>query len=284
MTNREPSTPQPDRLGAISGLAEPHRRALYEHIAATGDWVSRDQAADAVGLERGTTAHHLDRLAADGLLEIDYQRLSGRQGPGAGRPAKVYRRSGRQIDVSLPPRDYELAGQLLARAADRSRAENVDITSALGDVARAEGQRLAEQIRARLRDADGRRTASRRRAVLDLLEHHGFEPRSDDDGTVVLKNCPFHELAQQHRDLICSMNHCLLDEAVTNVGRTGLHAKLEPEDGLCCVKLEPGSVGPDEGGDSACWAHLFDDDTEPSQRDDRDKVNLPNTDLKPPRR
>src|SRR5687768_16389912 len=107
MTDRDPSPPPPDRLGVLSGLAEPNRRALYEHIAGTGGWVSRDQAADALGLERGTTAHHLDRLAADGLLEVDFQRLSGRQGRGAGRPAKVYRRSGRQIGVSLPPRDYE---------------------------------------------------------------------------------------------------------------------------------------------------------------------------------
>jgi len=139
MTDREPPT-QPDRLGAIGALSEPTRRALYEHVAATGDWVSRDQAADAVGLERGTAAHHLDRLAADGLLDVDYQRLSGRRGPGAGRPAKLYRRSRRQFEVSLPPRDYELAGHLLARAADKSRSESVDITSALDDVARAEGR------------------------------------------------------------------------------------------------------------------------------------------------
>ncbi len=282
MTDREPPTRQVDRLGAISALAEPNRRALYEHVAATGDWVSRDQAADAVGLERATAAHHLDRLAADGLLEIDYQRLSGRRGPGAGRPAKLYRRSRREFDVSLPPRDYELAGQLLARAADKSRAERVDIVSALDDVARTEGRRLAEEIRSQLHDADGQPAASRRRVVLEMLERHGFEPRADDQSTVVLKNCPFHHLAQQHRELICAMNHRLLDAAIENVGQTGLDARLEPEDGLCCVKLRPtheheahndhktdtsrGSAAPDEGGDPACWAHLFDDDRDPGQR------------------
>ena len=237
MDDREP--PTPDRLGAISALSEPTRRALYEHVAATGDWVSRDQAADAVGLERGTAAHHLDRLAAEGLLDVDYQRLSGRRGPGAGRPAKLYRRSHRQFEVSLPPRDYELAGHLLARAADKSRSESVDITSALDDVARAEGRRLAEEVRARLLRAQEGPAASRRRVVLDVLGHHGFEPRADDDGTVVLKNCPFHQLAQQHRALICGMNHCLLDAAIESVGQTGLVARLEFEAGLCCVKLRP---------------------------------------------
>ena len=110
-----------------------------------GDWVARDTAADAVGLERGTAAHHLDRLAADGLLDVDYQRRSGRRGPGAGRPAKLYRRARRDIDVSLPPRAYELAGRLLAEAADTSRVEGIDITSALDAAARAEGRRLADE-------------------------------------------------------------------------------------------------------------------------------------------
>src|SRR3989442_5503090 len=90
-----------DRLAAVTSLSEPERRSLYEHVAAAGDWVSRDDAADAVGIERGTAAHHLDRLAADGLLEVEYRRLSGRQGPGAGRPAKLYRRARRDFEVAL---------------------------------------------------------------------------------------------------------------------------------------------------------------------------------------
>lgn len=232
-------TDQPDRLGALGALAEPNRRALYEHVAAAGDWVSRDQAADALGLERGTTAHHLDRLAADGLLEVDYQRLSGRRGPGAGRPAKVYRRSPQEFEVSLPPRDYELAGRLLARAADRSRADDVDFATALDDVARSEGRRLADEVRTQLRGAAGRGAAARRRVVGDVLARHGFEPHTADDGTVVLRNCPFHQLAQEHRELICGMNLCLLAAAVDDVGGTGLDARLEPEDGHCCVRLHP---------------------------------------------
>lgn len=244
MTDREPLAPQADRVGAISALAEPNRRALYEHVAAAGDWVSRDQAADAVGLERATAAHHLDRLAADGLLDVDYRRLSGRRGPGAGRPAKLYRRSHRQFEVSLPPRDYELAGHLLARAADNARTERLDITTALDDVARAEGHRLAEEARARLGGDDAGPAANRRNVVLQVLEHHGFEPWLGDDGTIALRNCPFHKLARQHTELICGMNHCLLDAAIEDVGETGLVARLEPEDGLCCVKLRQSAVGP----------------------------------------
>lgn len=239
MSDRQPPTGRPDRLGAISSLAEPTRRAVYNFVVDAGDWVSRDRAADALDLERGTAAHHLDRLATDGLLEVDYQRLSGRQGPGAGRPAKLYRRARRDFEVSLPPRDYELAGSMLAEAADRSRTDGVDITRAIDAVARAEGHRLAEEVRARLQATAGRGAPRRRRAVLEVLAEHGFEPRPAADGTIELRNCPFHQLAQQHTDLICNMNLCLLHAAIDDVGDTGFDARLEPEDGLCCVKLYP---------------------------------------------
>ena len=141
----------PDGLAAVSALGEPTRRALYEYVAAAGAWVGRDAAADAVGLERGTAAHHLDRLAADGLLDVDYRRLSGRLGPGAGRPSKLYRRARRDVEVTLPPRDYGLVARLLAAAVDRTRADGVDIASVLDTVTKAEGQRLGEEMRARLR-------------------------------------------------------------------------------------------------------------------------------------
>ena len=226
-------------MAAISSLAEPTRRALYDHLAAAGDWVSRDEAADAAGLERATAAHHLDRLAADGLVEVDYQRRSGRQGPGAGRPAKLYRRARREFDVALPPREYALAGRMLAEAVDRARSDGTDIATAVDEVASAEGRRLGEEIDERLRSERARKTESRRRGVLEALGEYGFEPHTDEHGSVVLRNCPFHQLAQQHTDLICGMNLCMVKAALAEVGDTGLDAHLEPEVGQCCVRLTP---------------------------------------------
>jgi predicted ArsR family transcriptional regulator len=228
-----------DGVQAISALGEPSRRALYDAVAKADDWVSRYQAADATGMERGTAAHHLDRLAAEGLLEIDFKRLTGRSGPGAGRPAKMYRRADRDFDVSLPPRDYRLAGRLLARAVDRSRSEDLGVTEALAEEAAKEGRRWAEAIRSRLRDATSRRASTRRDAIVGALETQGFEPALDDDGVVVLRNCPFDYLAAEHTDLICNMNVCLIDATITGVGRSGVTARLDPVEGQCCVKLVP---------------------------------------------
>ncbi len=227
-----------DELAAVSALGEPTRRALYDYIVDAAGWVSRDQAADGVGLERGTAAHHLERLAADGLLEVDFQRLTGRQGPGAGSPAKLYRRARREFEVSLPPRDYALAGQMLAEAAERARTGPTDIVTALDEVATTKGHVLAETIRARLAAPRVRRSAAnKRKVVLRVLEEEGYEPHARRDGTFVLRNCPFHRLAQEHTELICGMNHCLVSAAVDAIDGAGLQARLEPEEGLCCVKL-----------------------------------------------
>ena len=235
----DPEQDKVDGVQAISALGEPSRRALYDMVAASDGWVSRDQAADATGMERGTAAHHLDRLAGEGLLEVDYKRLTGRSGPGAGRPAKMYRRADRDFGVSLPPRDYRLAGRLLARAVDRSRNENTPIIDALAQEAASEGRKWGETIRSRLHGATGRTASTRRNAIVDVLETQGFEPVVADDGTVHLRNCPFDYLATEHTDLICNMNVCLIGSTVEVVGRSGLNAQLSPHEGQCCVKLTP---------------------------------------------
>jgi predicted ArsR family transcriptional regulator len=235
----QPTAPEPDELASISALGEPTRRAVYDHVATAAGWVSRDAVATAIGVGRATAAHHLDRLADEGLLEIDFRRLSGRRGPGAGRPAKLYRRARHEFAVSLPPREYELAGRMLADAAERSRTEGIDIVAALDAVAAEEGERLASAIRSRTRGWSARGRGAKRRTVREVLRDHGFEPDVDPTGTVTLRNCPFHRLARRQTELICSMNHCLLSAALAGVAEAGLDARLEPVEGRCCVRLHP---------------------------------------------
>src|SRR3954454_1833883 len=105
-----------DHVAAVAALAEPTRRRLYEHVVRQPAPVSRDEAAAALGLPRATVAFHLDRLVDERLLDVGYERRSGRTAPGAGRPAKLYRRAACALAVSLPERRYDLAGHLLADA------------------------------------------------------------------------------------------------------------------------------------------------------------------------
>jgi len=224
-----------DALDSISALSEPHRRALYDYVVERRDWVSREQAAAALGLQRGIAAHHLDRLADEGLLEIDYRRLNDRRGPGAGRPAKLYRRAESELGISLPPRDYELAGRLLADAAERSRRDGTPIEESLEHAARDAGRALAAA--AKHDTGAGANDDARRARVVEVLRQRGFEPETRADGVTVLHNCPFHQLAQAHTELVCGMNLCMLDSFLTEIDGLDLHAELEPEDGYCCVRL-----------------------------------------------
>src|SRR5690349_25055949 len=126
-----------DDLTVLGALAEPSRRALYDHVAAAASPVSREQAAQAVGLPVHSAKFHLDRLVDEGLLEVEFRRLSGRSGPGAGRPSKLYRRASRHLSISLPERRYELAGEGLAAAADRTTPHRTPIVGAVPQVAHA---------------------------------------------------------------------------------------------------------------------------------------------------
>ncbi|KUN91439.1 helix-turn-helix transcriptional regulator [Streptomyces caeruleatus] len=212
---------RPD-VSAVAALDEPTRRRLYDHVVRQQEPVSRDEAAAALGLARQTAAFHLDRLADESLLDVVYERRSGRTGPGAGRPAKLYRRSAKQVTVNLPERQYELAGRLLAQALEESEATGEPVRSVLHRKAHGVGTQLAGQ----------------RTGVFDLLEEYGFEPRYDGDA-IVLGNCPFHALAREHTQTVCGMNLHLLRGVLEGLDEQGRQACLAPGAGHCCVRLEP---------------------------------------------
>src|SRR5690348_17176182 len=183
-----------EQVAAIAALAEPTRRRLYEHVVRSTGPVGRDEAAAAVGVPRATAAFHLDRLAAEGLLDVVHQRRTGRSGPGAGRPAKLYRRPEGTVSVSLPDRRYDLAGELLAAAVEEADETGDRPREVLGRRARVVGEELGRAARTEDDDAH--------EALLGVLEDAGFEPRAEGD-EVVLVNCPFHALARAHPELVC---------------------------------------------------------------------------------
>ena len=184
-----------DRVAALAALADPIRRELYLFVAAQPQPVSRDRAAEGVAVPRHTAKFHLDKLVAQGFLDTEFQRLSGRQGPGAGRPTKLYRRSGRELSVTLPERRYDLAGRLLAQAIDDSVRSGTPVLDALHTAAARLGGTLGDQVRRDLGPQPG--PERRVRAVCTALAVHGYEPRCA-DATIALANCPFDALARDH--------------------------------------------------------------------------------------
>lgn len=212
--------PLADRVAAISALDEPVRRALLDHVSRSEVPVSRDDVAEAFGLARSTAAFHLDRLAEAGLLTVEFRRLAGRTGPGAGRPSKLYTKAPAEVAVTVPERRYDFAGNLLLAAIEESARTGAAVREVL--------QRTAERA--------GRTLASGGRSLERILEDEGFEPRPDGAGGLVLGNCPFHRLARQHSGIVCHLNLDLLRGAADGSGDRRHTMVLDPLAGRCCVR------------------------------------------------
>jgi predicted ArsR family transcriptional regulator len=215
----------PQDVSSVAALGEPLRRKLYEFVVAQRAPVSRDQAADALGIARHVVKFHLDRLEGEGLLESEFSRPSGRGGPGAGRPTKFYRRSSREFAVTLPERRYDVAGRIMAEAITASERDGVPIADALSESARRTGHRCAAS----------------NKDIEQVLTDLGFEPHADDDAGIRLANCPFHSLAAEYTELVCGINLDLITGLIKD--RPGLRAALDPAEGSCCVRILPVAKG-----------------------------------------
>jgi predicted ArsR family transcriptional regulator len=227
-------------VSGVASLAEPTRRALYLYVQAQASAVSRDEAAAGVGVPRHQAKFHLDKLVHAGLLEAEYRRRSGRRGPGAGRPAKLYRAPG-ELAVMLPDRRYELAGQLMARAITGAGREGLPVTEALSTAARDRGHWLGEEVRRRAGTRASR--AALLTAVRGVLDEEGYETRHDPAG-LTLGNCPFRALAQEYTAVVCGMNLAIMEGLLARLGQLRLTARPGPAPGRCCVRLAAGSTAP----------------------------------------
>ena len=222
------------RLESTGALADELRREMYLFIRAQRRPVSRDEAAQAVGISRNLAAFHLDKLVEKGLLTARYLRLTGRSGPGAGRPAKVYEPSQKDVSVSIPFRAYDVVGDILLDAIEspRTGSPKTEVQAA----AASRGSELGETERR----ARGRRPSTRKgalKAAYEVLSERGYEPYYDEHGGVRLHNCPFHALAQRSPELVCNINQAFIDGVLDGLGAGELEAVLDPRPGECCVHL-----------------------------------------------
>jgi predicted ArsR family transcriptional regulator len=217
----------PNRVAALAALDDPVRKAVFDLVAASAEPVGRDAAAEALGVSRRIAALHLDRLAEQGLLEFEFRRPPGRGGPGAGRPAKLYRRADDEVAVSVPERHYDVVAELLAAAVSRSIASGEAVLGVLSRAAYEAGH----SVGARAGDLES------------ALVEAGYEPPRDGAGAVDLRNCPFHRLARQYTELVCGVNLELLRGVADGAGDRADRAVLDPRPGRCCVRLLPETVG-----------------------------------------
>jgi predicted ArsR family transcriptional regulator len=224
--------------GAVAALEDDLRRRMYLFIRGRGAPVSRDEAADHVGISRKLAAFHLDKLVERGLLAAHYARLPGRTGAGAGRSSKLYEPSDLEVNVSIPERRYDIVGEIMIEALDQESGESP--RQVAKKIAFDKGRGVGEDVKARLRL---RPPGSERALAIaeETLTDYGFEPYRDETGSISLRNCPFHTLARQAPELVCGLNREFIDGLLRGLGNDTVEAALEPTPGQCCVKLRAAS-------------------------------------------
>jgi len=223
-------------LWAVAVLSDPTRQRLYRYIARQPAAVSREEAATMLGISRSLAAFHLEKLVKAGLLKPEYRRLSGRSGPGAGRTSKLYRRSHRQIELSLPERHHDVLARLLAESAS-AHPPLAPSAGAAYDFGRALGRRARKGVRVQ----PG--SEQQLQCVQDALETVGFEPYQSGPGEIRLRNCPFDPLSRVYTPVVCGVAQAIASGVVDGIGADQLVVSREMSPDRCCGVIS--AVAPD---------------------------------------
>lgn len=212
-----------NRMAALASLGDEKRRHLFELVSASPGAVGRDEVAHATGIPRSTVSFHLDRLVQDGLLAVEFHKPPGKAGPGSGRPSKMYRPVAGEIGASVPDRNYDLAGELMAAAIERSESAGDPVGDTLPAASYGKGRDLAE-------------TAE---TLEDFLVQAGYRPQPDGDGGFLLPNCPFHRLSARFPGVVCTMNGAFLRGAAARFDPSSDRVAPADEPGHCCARILP---------------------------------------------
>jgi predicted ArsR family transcriptional regulator len=211
------------RIAAVASLGDENRRKLFGFVSSSAGPVGRDEAVAALEIPRSTASFQLDRLVQDGVLTVEFRNLGGKAGPGSGRPAKLYRPAQPELGASVPDRNYDLAGELMAAAIERSSAAGEPVRDALLATSYAKGLEMAEGSH----------------SLEDFLSAEGYLPDPDGAGGFALRNCPFHRLADGHADVVCAMNGAFLTGAAAGCGVAEDRIVGNNAAGQCCARVTP---------------------------------------------
>lgn len=223
-------------ISSIAALEDELRRSMYLLIRRSENPLTREDISSALGISIKLAAFHLDKLVDRGVLKAHYaRRRKAKAGPGAGRSSKFYELSGKVLRVSLPPRQYDLAGSILIEALqqlDKEKGSRLAIR-----LARMKGREIAEKLM-RTKPSNKRKGRVRELAIAKgSLEHLGYEPYAWSESEIRLRNCPFHSLAKRAPDIVCPLNKGLIDGVLKNLD-VNTQLTPGPPNGECCVSVK----------------------------------------------
>lgn len=182
-------------MDALDAIGDPELREALAFARSQARPVSADELGTARGVHRNVARSRLERLVSAGLLHATYERRTGRTGPGAGRPAKVYAVVPELTALEFPVRRYEsLLGLLVdalpgARRGERLRA----VGFAFGEeLAQAAGLRPTRSVRAGFERMC--------EAVRTLGYQTSLEEVSDRGAVIATPTCPLRPLVRARPD------------------------------------------------------------------------------------
>lgn len=197
----DPETLESRISDLTAALGDPTRRAIYMTVRASAEPLTTAEVASRFGIHPNVARHHLDRLAEDGYLEAAQRRPEGRTGPGAGRPAKTYRATAKEVSVHFTPRRLDLLVEMLVSIIDEVGKE--DLARVAERVGRSYGERIVSEM-GRPEDPGYAEVVE---AVAVAMGRLGFEVDPDVRGRrLVTSHCPFGETATSHPEVICSLD------------------------------------------------------------------------------
>ncbi len=175
------------------------------------------QIAGLFDVHTNVARHHLDRLVDDGYLQVTRRHRTERRGPGAGRPAKHYEITDKEISVQFPLRRYDLLAELLARIVERVAPDSA--AQLAEEVGREYGRELAAEV-GLAKDA-GFDTAVT--AVAKVLMGVGFDSEANAaDRVIVTRFCPFGEAATKHPEIVCKLDQGIVSGLLESANATGI--------------------------------------------------------------
>jgi predicted ArsR family transcriptional regulator len=180
-------------MDELEAVGDPELRETLLWARAQARPIDADQLAAAHEIHRNVARSRLERLVTARLLTASFERRTGRTGPGAGRPAKVYAVSPELGAIEFPARRYEsLLGLLVAGLPIEGRADK------LREIGIEFGRELART--ARLRPAKTLAAGfDRMCAAVRSLGYQAAVTEVTENGAVIATpTCPLRPLVRAH--------------------------------------------------------------------------------------
>jgi predicted ArsR family transcriptional regulator len=176
-------------VDTLQAIGDPELRRVLLHARSSGTSITVDELALDLGIHRNVARSRLDRLVAASLLHVHFERRTGRTGPGAGRPARLYSVAPELASVEFPPHGYEgLLGLLISSLPRRGLSRQLHAVGvAFGeDLARSMSLRPARTLPEAVEEVC--------RALGELGFHAAVDGGGDDEAWIRTATCPLRPL------------------------------------------------------------------------------------------